>query len=46
VAVMARDFSLDIGRAREYLGYQPQASLWDALDEFCAWWQAQTGDQA
>lgn len=46
VAVMARDFSLDISRAREYLGYQPQASLWDALDEFCAWWQAQTGDQA
>ncbi|VXC50014.1 Nucleoside-diphosphate-sugar epimerase [Pseudomonas sp. 8Z] len=46
VAVMARDFSLDISRAREYLDYQPQASLWDALDEFCAWWQAQTADQA
>lgn len=41
VAVMARDFSLDISRARQYLDYQPRTSLWTALDEFCAWWQAQ-----
>ena len=46
VAVMARDFSLNIDRAREYLGYEPRASLWDALDEFCTWWQAQMGPQA
>ena len=41
VAVMAKDFSLDISRARQYLGYEPTTSLWAALDEFCAWWQAQ-----
>lgn len=41
VAVMAKDFSLDIGRARQYLGYEPKVSLWTALDEFCHWWQAQ-----
>ncbi|MFG0414576.1 NAD-dependent epimerase/dehydratase family protein [Pseudomonas sp. zjy_8] len=46
VAVMARDFSLNIDRAREFLDYQPTASLWDALDEFCTWWQVQCGDQA
>ncbi|MCR8720669.1 NAD(P)-dependent oxidoreductase, partial [Pseudomonas syringae] len=28
-------------RARHYLDYQPQVSLWTALDEFCGWWQAQ-----
>lgn len=41
VAVMAKDFSLDITRARQYLDYDPQVSVWTALDEFCAWWQAQ-----
>jgi nucleoside-diphosphate-sugar epimerase len=41
VAVMAKDFSLDISRAREFLGYEPTVSLWRALDEFCAWWLAQ-----
>lgn len=46
VAVMARDFSLNIERARQELDYQPNASLWDALDEFCLWWQAQAGAQA
>lgn len=40
VAVMAKDFSLDISRAREYLDYDPQVSLWTALDEFCQDWQA------
>lgn len=39
LAVMAKDFSLDIGRARQFLDYDPQASLWDALDEFCDWWK-------
>ncbi|MGG2399368.1 NAD-dependent epimerase/dehydratase family protein [Pseudomonas sp. SH1-B] len=46
VAVMARDFSLNIDRAREFLGYEPTVSLWDALDEFCTWWQVQGGAQA
>lgn len=41
VAVMAKDFSLNIGRAREYLDYDPRVSVWTALDEFCQWWQAQ-----
>jgi nucleoside-diphosphate-sugar epimerase len=39
--VMSRDFTLDISRARQYLNYTPQVSLWAALDEFCDWWQAQ-----
>ncbi|MDD0841793.1 NAD-dependent epimerase/dehydratase family protein [Pseudomonas sp. Gutcm_11s] len=41
VAVMARDFSLDISRARQYLDYEPQVPIWDALDEFCTWWKVQ-----
>ncbi|WP_137819917.1 NAD(P)-dependent oxidoreductase [Pseudomonas sp. 2FG] len=40
VAVMAKDFSLDIGRAQQYLDYDPQVSVWAALDEFCQWWKA------
>jgi nucleoside-diphosphate-sugar epimerase len=40
VAVMAKDFSLDITRARQTLEYEPQVSLWTALDEFCQWWRA------
>lgn len=39
--VMSRDFTLDISRAQQYLDYQPQVSLWAALDEFCDWWAAQ-----
>ena len=41
VAVLSRDFTLDIGLARQHLDYQPTTSLWTALDEFCHWWQAQ-----
>lgn len=41
VQVMSKDFTLDISRARHYLEYDPQVSLWTALDEFCGWWQAQ-----
>ncbi|MEX6502290.1 NAD-dependent epimerase/dehydratase family protein [Pseudomonas zhanjiangensis] len=40
VAMMAKDFSLDISRARQYLDYDPQVSLWTALDEFSQWWRA------
>ena len=39
VAVMAKDYTLDIGRARRYLDYQPKTSLWTALDEFCEEWR-------
>lgn len=41
VAVMARDFSLDISRARQYLDYEPQVPIWTALEEFCTWWKVQ-----
>jgi len=40
VAVMAKDFSLDISRAQQHLNYAPQVSVWAALDEFCHWWKA------
>jgi nucleoside-diphosphate-sugar epimerase len=39
--VMNKDFTLDISRAQYYLDYQPQVSVWTALDEFCGWWKAQ-----
>ena len=41
VAVMGRDFSLDISRARQYLVYGPQVPFWTALEEFCTWWKVQ-----
>jgi nucleoside-diphosphate-sugar epimerase len=37
--VMSKNFTLDISRARHYLDYEPQVSLWSALDEFCDWWK-------
>lgn len=40
MAVMAKDFSLDISRAQQYLDYDPQVSIWTALDEFSIWWKA------
>lgn len=43
VAVMSKDFSLDISRARDLLEYRPQAAIWPALDEFCLWWKASQG---
>jgi nucleoside-diphosphate-sugar epimerase len=39
--VMNKNFTLDISRAQYYLDYQPQVSVWTALDEFCGWWKAQ-----
>jgi nucleoside-diphosphate-sugar epimerase len=41
VQIMNKDFTLDIGRARHHLDYEPRVSLWTALDEFCGWWLAQ-----
>jgi nucleoside-diphosphate-sugar epimerase len=31
------DFSMDITKAREWLGYVPRQSVEEALDEFVAW---------
>ena len=41
VAVMAKDFLWISAVRQQYLDYEPTVSLWRALDEFCAWWQAQ-----
>jgi nucleoside-diphosphate-sugar epimerase len=40
IAVMAKDFSLDISRAREFLDYDPQVSVWTAVEEFSQWYKA------
>lgn len=40
MAVMARDFNLDISAARRELGYQPQISIAQGIEHFAAWWQA------
>lgn len=40
IDVMAKEFSLDIARAQQYLDYRAEHSLWDAIDEFCDHWQA------
>lgn len=39
VSTLARSFTLDITQARQYLGYQPQQSVWEAIDEFADWWR-------
>lgn len=41
VQALHEHFTLDINRARHYLGYEPRTSLWTSLDEFCGWWRAQ-----
>jgi nucleoside-diphosphate-sugar epimerase len=41
VSEMHEHFTLDINRAKHYLGYEPRTSLWSSLDEFCGWWRAQ-----
>ena len=37
IAVLARSFTLDISAARKYLGYEPQVTTEEALDEFLEW---------
>ena len=37
VGTLAMDFSMDITKARERLGYVPRQSVEEALDEFVAW---------
>jgi nucleoside-diphosphate-sugar epimerase len=39
VQLLSEHFTLDITRARHHLGYEPGASLWSALDEFCEGWR-------
>jgi nucleoside-diphosphate-sugar epimerase len=40
MAVMARDFNLDISAARRELGYQPEVSVEQGIEHFATWWQA------
>lgn len=40
MAVMARDFSLDIAAAREQLGYVPRLTAQEGVEQFARWWQA------
>ena len=40
MAVMARDFNLDISAARRELGYQPRVSAEQGIEHFAEWWQA------
>ena len=40
MAVMARDFNLDISAAREHLGYVPTVSTEEGIARFANWWQA------
>lgn len=40
MAVMARDFNLDISAARRELGYQPRVSAEQGIEHFAQWWQA------
>ncbi len=40
MAVMARDFNLDISAARHMLGYQPGVPTDEGIERFAAWWQA------
>ncbi len=40
MAVMARDFNLDISAARDQLGYQPRVSIDQGIENFASWWQA------
>ncbi|MBF7142752.1 MULTISPECIES: NAD-dependent epimerase/dehydratase family protein [Pseudomonas] len=40
IAWMTEDFALDITRARQYLDYQPKASVWAGMDALCQGWRA------
>lgn len=39
VAALAKSMTLNISKAREKLGYDPQQSLEEGVDEFLAWWR-------
>ena len=40
MAVMARNFNLDISAARQHLDYQPQVATEQGIEHFATWWQA------
>lgn len=40
MAVMARNFNLDISAARQHLGYEPGLSTGQGIARFADWWQA------
>tara|TARA_R110002050_G_scaffold20348_1_gene57668 strand:+ start:55365 stop:56366 length:1002 start_codon:yes stop_codon:yes gene_type:complete len=37
IGILAMNFTLDISKAKKYLGYQPKATSAEALDEFAQW---------
>ncbi len=39
VSTLARSFSLDITQAQLQLGFVPQQTVWEAIDEFAEWYQ-------
>lgn len=41
VGSVAVSQTLDISRARQWLGYEPQVSALEGLDRFAAWWREQ-----
>ena len=40
MAVMARNFNLDISGARQHLDYQPKVATEQGIEHFATWWQA------
>ncbi|UJF34975.1 NAD-dependent epimerase/dehydratase family protein [Paenibacillus hexagrammi] len=43
VGMLGRSQTLDIGLARQDLGYSPRVTLDQGMDEFAAWWREQHG---
>jgi nucleoside-diphosphate-sugar epimerase len=37
IALSNRDSGADLGRAKRYLGYEPQFKLHDAVQDLCHW---------
>ncbi|HAP59135.1 MAG TPA: sterol-4-alpha-carboxylate 3-dehydrogenase [Cytophagales bacterium] len=45
VSTLANTMTLDITKARERLGYQPQQTVYSAIDEFVAWYEKASHDK-
>lgn len=45
VAALAKDFSLDISKAKNILGFKPKQSTYSALMEFAGWYNSLLPDQ-
>jgi nucleoside-diphosphate-sugar epimerase len=39
VGTLTKSFTMDISKAKEFLGYEPQLSVDDAIDEFVEWYK-------